>query len=136
MIAFPIVALLIGLLLGMIVHMPPVPGEVGQYLAVMCLAGIDTVCGGARSILEDKFRNDVFLSGFVSNVAIAFFLAWLGDKIYINLFLAVALVLGTRIYTNLSLIRRFLMTRIEDARKRKERQAMANPASVNPEVPR
>jgi hypothetical protein len=48
----------------------------------------------------------------------------------------VALVLGTRIYTNLSLIRRFLMTRIEDARKRKERQAMANPASVNPEVPR
>ena len=51
MIAFPIVALLIGLLIGMIVHMPPVPGEVGQYLAVMCLAGIDTVCGGARSIL-------------------------------------------------------------------------------------
>jgi small basic protein len=135
-IAFPIVALLVGLFLGVLMKIPPVPGWVGQYLAVMCLAGIDTVCGGARSILEDKFRNDVFLSGFVSNVAIAFFLAWLGDKIYINLFLAVALVLGTRIYTNLSLIRRFLMTRIEDARKRKERQSLAGSANPNPEVPR
>jgi small basic protein len=136
MIAFPIVALLVGLLLARLIHTPPMPGWVGQYVAVMCLAGIDTICGGIRSILEDKFRNDVFLSGFVSNVAIAFFLAWLGDAIYINLFLAVALVLGTRIYTNLSLIRRFVMTRIEDARKRKERQAMTSAITSSSEATR
>ena len=123
MIALPIISLIVGLILGVFVRFGQIPGLYGQYLAVMCLAGLDTVCGGVRSILEDKFRADVFTTGFFSNVLIAFFLAWLGDKIYINLFLAVGLVLATRIYTNLSLIRRFMMTRIEDARKRRERQA-------------
>jgi small basic protein len=102
----------------------PLTGVYGQYLAVACLAGLDSICGGVRSGLEGKFHNDVFLSGFIFNIVIAFFLAWLGDQIYLDLFLAVALVLGARIFNNLSLIRRFLLTKWQDNRERKRMQEM------------
>ena len=69
----PIVALAVGILLGMQL-MGPVTGASGQYLAVACLAGLDTVCGGIRSGLEGKFHSDVFVTGFISNVLIAFFI--------------------------------------------------------------
>ncbi|MCB8933581.1 MAG: small basic family protein [Fimbriimonadaceae bacterium] len=96
----------------------PIGGVGAQYIAVACLAGLDTVCGGIRSGLEGKFHNDVFITGFISNVLIAFFISWLGDQIGINLFLAAALVLGSRIYTNLSLIRRYALTKWQDSRER------------------
>lgn len=99
-------------------YVQPVDGLYAQYIAVACLAGLDTVCGGIRSGLEGKFHNDVFITGFISNVLIAFFISWLGDQIGINLFLAAALVLGSRIYTNLSLIRRFALSKWQDARER------------------
>ena len=121
----PIVALALGALIALAAKFGPLPGAGGQYLAVACLAGFDTVFGGVRSGLEGKFRTDVFVTGFVSNILIAFFLAWLGDQIYINLFLAVALVLGARIFTNLSLIRRFALTKWQDTRERKRLQALA-----------
>ncbi len=99
-------------------YVQPVGGLGAQYIAVACLAGLDTVCGGIRSGLEGKFHNDVFITGFISNSLIAFFISWLGDQIGINLFLAAALVLGSRIYTNLSLIRRFALSKWQDARER------------------
>ncbi len=97
----------------------PVKGPAGSYLAVAVIAGIDTVFGGLRSALEEKFRTDIFVTGFFSNMLIAFFLAWLGDQIGINLFLAAALVLGSRVFTNLSLIRRILITQWQEARQRR-----------------
>lgn len=129
----PIVALIVGLLIGLN-FIGPVTGITGQYLAVACLAGLDTICGGIRSGLEGKFHNDVFITGFISNVVIAFFLAWLGDKIFIGLYLAVALVLGARIFTNLSLIRRFLLTKWQDARERQRLQRQAQKQSAGAEA--
>ncbi len=114
--------MIVGAIIALFVVHPIHNAVVALYLAVGCLAGLDTVLGGVRSGLEGKFHTDVFLTGFVSNIVIAFFLAWLGDKIGVNLSLAVALVLGARIFTNLSLIRRFLLTKWQDARERKRLQ--------------
>ena len=134
MILIPIIALLLGAFIAIAIHVPGIPGIYGQYLAVACLAGFDTICGGIRAGLEDKFRRDVFVTGFISNVIIASFVAWLGEQIYINLFLAVALVLGGRIFTNLSLIRRYGLTKWQDARERRRLQAQAQTvASAQPE---
>jgi small basic protein len=127
-ILIPILALIIGALLAIVLQIS-VGGASGQYLAVACLAGIDTVFGGFRSGLEGKFNALVFFTGFLSNTLIAFFLAWLGDQIYIDLRFAVALVLGARIFTNLSLIRRFALTKWQDANERKRLQNMAQSAS-------
>jgi small basic protein len=136
LILIPIIALLLGAAIATFAIRGPLSGEAAQYLAVACLAGLDTVCGGIRGGLEGKFRSDVFITGFVSNVLIASFLAWLGDKIYLNLFLAVALVLGGRIFTNLSLIRRYMLTKWTDWRERQKLQAKSQQATqvaVQPE---
>jgi small basic protein len=129
----PIIALLVGVVLARLMGGTPLTGSTGQYAAVACLAGLDTICGGIRSGMEGKFHTDVFASGFLSNVVISFFLAYLGDKIGLDLFLAVALVLGARIFTNLSLIRRFLLTKWHDTRERRRLQQLAQ-AAVTTEI--
>jgi small basic protein len=119
-ILIPILALVIGIALPFFFKAAPLQGWAGQYLAVACLAGIDTICGGIRTGLEQKFRSDVFITGFVVNVSIAFGLAWLGDRIGINLFLVAALVLGQRIFNNLSIIRRQKLTKWQSDRERRK----------------
>ena len=128
MFIFPVVALLIGIGLALMLRVE-LGGIGGQYLAIACLAGLDTVLGGVRAGLDGKYNNLVFVTGFLGNVLVAFFLAWLGDQIFINLWLAVALALGTRIFNNLSYIRRLLLTRYEDYLARREREAAAAAAS-------
>lgn len=133
MILLPLIALLLGILIPKALNMQMNGGVSSQYIAVACLAGLDTVCGGIRTGLEGKFRNEVFMSGFVSNICIAFFLAWLGDQIGINLYLVAELVLGQRIFTNLSLIRRIFLTKWQDDRERRRLQRQASQASqTNP----
>lgn len=134
MILIPILAMLVGALIALIVAFPIHDPSLAQYMAVACLAGLDTVLGGIRSGLEGKFHTDVFTTGFISNILIAFFLAWLGDRMGMNLYLAVALVLGARIFTNLSLIRRFLLTKWQDARERKRLQQGVAQASVQSQI--
>ena len=124
MILLPIVGLIIGILIGFKLNGGVDPTH-AVYYSIACLAGLDTICGGVRSGLEGKFRNDVFITGFISNILIAYFLAWLGDSIGINLYIAVALVLGSRLFTNLSLIRRYALTKWTDSRERMRLQAQA-----------
>ncbi len=126
MILLPVLALVIGFSIPFLFKTGPITNFYGLYIGVACLAGLDSVLGGIRSGLEGKFHNDVFVTGFIANVIIALFLAWLGDQIGLDLFLVAVLVMGGRIYTNLSLIRRFVLTKWKDTQERtrlKEQQA-------------
>ena len=72
----------------------------------------DSVFGGIRAGLDGKFKNDIFLSGFVVNMVLAVALAFLGDQIGVqDLYLAAVVTLGGRIFLNLSVIRRQLLER-------------------------
>lgn len=97
-------------------------GASAHYMAVACLAGLDTVLGGIRSGYERKFQNDVFITGFLTNTIIAFAIAKLGDQIGIDLFVVVALVMGMRIFNNLSVIRRYLLQGYVDMASKRKRQ--------------
>lgn len=122
MIFIPILALVAGIFLPSIIGFEPLTDISGMYFGVACLAGLDSVCGGIRTGLEGKFQNVIFITGFLSNIVIAFVFAWLGDQIGVDLFLATVLVMGWRVYTNLSLIRRYYLTKLKDARERSKRQ--------------
>jgi small basic protein len=87
-----------------------VPSDYASYLSLAAIAGIDTILGGIRSGLEGRFNSDVFLSGFLANTLMAALLAYFGDQIGVpDLYLAAVLVLGWRIFLNLSLIRRNIL---------------------------
>ena len=83
-----------------------VPVTMGPYISLAALAGMDSLIGGIRAGSEGKFRGNVFVSGFVVNTILAAFLAYLGDRLGQSLSLAAVVALGSRIFLNLSIIRR------------------------------
>ncbi len=119
MILIPILALFVGVALGFLLR-PETSGILSIYLSLAVLAGIDSVLGGLRSAMEAKFQAAVFITGFLSNIVIALFMAAFGDMIGLNLYFAAVLVMGWRVFMNLSLIRRFAITRIGDAIARRQ----------------
>ena len=122
MILIPILALILGVLLGAVLA-KDVPLHLAPYISVAVLASLDSVCGGTRSQLDGKFQSDIFITGFLANIVAAMFLVWLGDKIGIGLLQVAAIVFGIRIFTNLSLIRRIMIGRFAENRDRKRREA-------------
>ena len=124
---YPIVGALAGFILGLAVfgifRVPPeVASSYAPYLSLATLAALDTTLGGIRAGIDGLFQDDVFVTGFVLNTLLAAGLAYLGDKIGVDLFLAAVVALGTRVFLNLSLIRRHYLTRAAE-RKRKLRDS-------------
>ena len=129
----PILAIIIGVLLGAMIS-GGVPLAMAGYLTVAVLAGMDSFFGGIRSLMEGKYQTDVFVTGFIANILAAIFLVWLGNGIGAQLSLVAALVFGTRIFTNLSLVRRMLLTQVRDRqeRRRREREEAVQAAAAPP----
>jgi len=113
----PVAALLLGFFLVLHTNWA-IPGDYASYLALAALAGLDSIFGGIRAGLEGKFHTDVFMSGFIVNTLLAASLAWLGDQIGVDLLLAAVVALGGRVFLNLSLIRRYWLTKASVARRR------------------
>ena len=112
----PFVGLVIGFIIVYLADIT-VPADFASYLSLATLAGLDAVIGGIRAGIEDKFKADIFLSGFLVNTLLAVLLAYMGEQIGVELFLAAVVAIGTRIFLNLSLIRRYWLTKISLAKK-------------------
>lgn len=101
----PLLGLLIGIGIGSALAFP-IPGAYVKYLSVAVLAALDSVFGGLRAILEEKFDSAVLLTGFFTNALLAALLAYLGDRLGVDLYLAAVFVFGVRLFQNLAIIRR------------------------------
>ncbi len=112
----PLAGVLIGFVAVYFFNLP-VPAGMASYLSLAALAGLDSVSGGVRAGLEDKFEADIFLSGFIVNTLLAGLLAYLGDLIGVDLFLAAVVALGGRLFLNLSIIRRQWLTKVALAKR-------------------
>ncbi len=101
----PVLGLILGLAIG---YLSPfsVPVDYAKYLSVAFLAALDSVLGGVRAAQEDHFDGKVFISGFFSNMLLAGFLAYVGDRIGVDLYLAAVVAFGVRLFQNLAIIRR------------------------------
>ena len=108
MIIYPLIGLFLGILLG---WMSPInmPLEYSKYMSVALMAGLDSVFGGIRSILEEKFDSTVFISGFFTNTLLAIVLSYIGEKLLIDLYFVAILTFGLRMFQNLAIIRRMLI---------------------------
>jgi small basic protein len=67
--------------------------------------------------LERRFDEAIFVSGFFANMLLAALLAYTGDRIGVDLYLAVVLALGIRIFANLGRVRTLLVTSRLEARR-------------------
>ncbi len=106
----PFIAFIVGLFFGPYIN-HFFPWMVGPYLAVFTITAIDALIGGIRNAFESQFYSELFFTGIAVNIIVAYMLAWLGDQIGLDLFLAIAIILGGRIFRNIGLLRRVLIQR-------------------------
>ena len=100
--------LIIGVVVGLFVR-PDIPIFLQPYLPIM-VAALDALLGAARSYFERNFSDKVFVISFLSKVIPATLLVLLGNQLGVGsqLSTAVIVVLGIRIFSNVSAIRRFI----------------------------
>ena len=100
-----IVCSVLGIVLGM--NLPTISYSYSGYLAIAIVAALDSVFGGINSLLNKKFDIRIFVSGFFGNAILAMLLTYLGEKLNLDIYLAAVIVFVGRIFTNMSIIRRY-----------------------------
>ncbi len=107
----PLIGLVLGIIIGFIIPFN-VPLIYSSYMSIAVLAALDSVFGGIRSSMEEKFDSNIFISGFFGNAILAAFLAYVGDRLGVPLYYAAIFAFGTRLFQNFAIIRRHLLKRI------------------------
>lgn len=103
------IAILIGCILGAILGMnaPMISYTYSSYLAIAIIAALDSVFGGITSVINKNFDLKIFITGFFGNAILSILLTILGQKLNIDIYLAAIVVFVSRMFTNLSIIRRY-----------------------------
>ena len=115
----PVISLLVGAIIGSILTVNASLG-IAKYLSIAILAAMDSVLGGARSLLENTYDGLIMLSGFITNALLAMALAFLGNQIGIDMFMAATICFALRIFSNLAFIRRDLITQYREKKARQK----------------
>lgn len=107
---FVIIGLILGLLIG---HYTPmdIPVEFARYTAVGILGIFDSILGAIRADLQKKYSTVIFLSGLLFNMIVAMLITYLGDKLSLDLYMAVLVVFTLRIFSNIATIRYSFLSR-------------------------
>lgn len=111
----PLLGLILGITLGVLTDIQ-IPAVYEDYLSIAVLAALDTMFGGIRAQLQQVYDDKVFISGFFFNIILAAGLAFLGVHIGVDLYLAAIFAFGVRLFQNIAVIRRILLTKLEDRR--------------------
>jgi len=104
----PILGLIIGILIGVFIPQR-IPMQYSTYVAVGILAAVDSVFGGTIAVLQGRFELKIFISGFFGNAFLAMVLAYAGDQMGIQLYLAAVFAFGNRMFINFAALRRLLL---------------------------
>jgi small basic protein len=105
---FVLLAAVVGILVGVVTKFE-IPVTYARYTAVMLLAALDSIFGALKASLSGRYENAVFVSGLVTNSAVAGALTFLGDKLGVELYFAAIFAFGVRIFQNIAVIRRHLL---------------------------
>ncbi|QQE80710.1 small basic family protein [Alicyclobacillus sp. SO9] len=111
MIWLPVLGLVIGVGIGLVsnVNIPP---ALSSYLSIAILASLDTVFGGIKASLEKNFDGFVFITGFFFNAIVAALLAYIGNQLSVDLYLAAVVAFGVRMFQNIAIIRRIMFNKV------------------------
>ena len=117
-----LIAILVGCLLGALIgiNAPIISYTYSSYLAIAIIAALDSVFGGIASVVKKNFDLKIFISGFFGNAILSILLTFLGQKLNVDIYLAAIIVFVGRMFTNLSIIRRFLIEKWSNKTEKKE----------------
>ncbi|KMK96595.1 small basic family protein [Rossellomorea marisflavi] len=116
----PLLGLLVGVFLGLATDIR-IPDEYSNYLSIAVLAALDTLFGGIRAHLQNIYDDKVFVSGFFFNILLAASLAFLGVHLGVDLYLAAVFAFGVRLFQNIAVIRRLLISNWTNKREKREK---------------
>ena len=120
-----LIAIVIGCIIGAVIGMnaPVIPYTYSTFLAIAVVAALDSVFGGITSVLKKNFDLVIFISGFFCNSLLSIALTYLGQKLNLDIYLAALVVFVGRMFTNLTIIRRYYIekwtAKIQEKRKSK-----------------
>ena len=103
------IAIIIGCVIGALIGMnaPVIPYTYSTFLAIAVVAALDSVFGGITSVLKKNFDLTIFISGFFCNSLLSIALTYLGQRLNLDIYLAALVVFVGRMFTNLTIIRRY-----------------------------
>ena len=119
-----IAAIIIGCLLGAIVGMnaPIISYTFSSYLAIAIIAALDSVFGGITAVLKGNFDIKIFITGFFGNAILSIALTWLGVRLNVDIYLAAIVVFVGRMFTNLTIIRRYYVDKWSDKLQKSDKK--------------
>ncbi len=106
--------LLVGIVLGAIVglYLPvSIPPAAAPFLAVAVVASLDAIVGAAKARQEGNFLGIDFVEEWVTSLVVALTLTFLGERLNVRLYYAVAAALSMRVFHNFSRLRRARLTK-------------------------
>lgn len=106
----PLFGLIVGILIGVFIPYN-IPYQYSNYVAVAILAAMDSVFGAIVATVQGKFDLKIFLTGFFGNALLAAALAYIGDQLGIQIYLAAIFAFGNRLFLNFAIIRRYLLNK-------------------------
>ncbi len=119
-----IISMAVGAVLGVIIGfvLPTIPYTMSKFLAIAIVASLDSVFGGIASNIKRNFDAKVFISGFFVNAILAILLAYLGQKLNVDIYLAAIVVFVGRMFNNLGIIRRYYLSKISTKKAAKNKE--------------
>ena len=114
---FVIIGLALGIIIGGFLQLD-IPSIYSRYTAVAILGVLDSLFGAIRSEVENKFDTTVFVSGLFFNILLAVIITYFGDKLNLDLYLAILIVFTMRIFQNVGIIKSAAITGIKGRRNR------------------
>ena len=119
----PFLGLLLGIAFGLLTNIQ-IPAIYENYLSIAVLAALDTLFGGIRAQLQQVYDDKVFVSGFFFNIMLAAGLAFLGVHLGVDLYLAAIFAFGVRLFQNIAIIRRILLTKWGEKRPKGKKSSI------------
>lgn len=116
---FVVIGLTLGIIIGGFLQLD-IPAFYSRYTAVAILGVLDSLFGAIRSEVENKFDTTIFASGLLFNILMAVIVTYFGDKLNLDLYLAILIVFTMRIFQNLGIIKSVAIENIKIRKKRRD----------------
>lgn len=106
-----ILGLSFGLIIGTFLRID-IPPELARYTAVAIVGIMDSLFGAVRASIENKYDSTVFLTGLAFNMLVAVIITFIGDKLNLDLYMAILVAFTIRIFANIGIIKTTTVNKI------------------------